>query len=114
MASNEEDDFEKELDKICKRRKIQTIVETENTEENMIELYNKIESLGRLKGENVFKNIELYPKICHDLFNDVSCLPISQASVERLFSTLKFMKNDLRCNLKDDIINDILFLNYNM
>ena len=109
-----EDDFEKELDKISKRRKIESIVETENTEEKMSELYNKIESLGRLKGDSVFKNIELYPKICHELFNDVSCLPISQASVERLFATVKFMKNDLGCNLKDDIVSDILFLNYYM
>ena len=32
---------------------------------------------------------------------------------KRLFSGLKFIKNDLRSSLKDDKIKDILFLRHN-
>ena len=47
------------------------------------------------------------------LFRDISSLPVTQVTVERLFSSLKFIKNDLRSSLKDDIIDHILFLRHN-
>jgi hypothetical protein len=40
-------------------------------------------------------------------------LPVTQVSVERCFSTLKFILNDLRYNIEDKILEDILLVNLN-
>ena len=41
-------------------------------------------------------------------------MPVTQVSVERLFSALKLLKSDLRNKLKDDIIGDVLLLRANL
>lgn len=40
-------------------------------------------------------------------------IPCTQVSVERLFSSLKYVLSDLRYNLKDSIVEDILVLRNN-
>ena len=37
-------------------------------------------------------------------------IPISNAEIERTFSTLAYLKNDLRNRLLDDTLNDLLFI----
>jgi hypothetical protein len=38
---------------------------------------------------------------------------VTQVSVERLFSSLKLLKSDLRSRLKSDILDNMLFLRCN-
>lgn len=47
------------------------------------------------------------------LFNIALATPPTLVSVERLFSSLKFILNNLRMSLKDSIIDDILVLRNN-
>lgn len=47
------------------------------------------------------------------LSNIVLATPPTQVSVERLFSSLKFILNNLRMSLKDSIIDDILVVRNN-
>ena len=41
-------------------------------------------------------------------------MPVTQVSVERMFSALKLYKTDLRSRLKDDILNAMMILKANM
>ncbi|CAK1591073.1 unnamed protein product [Parnassius mnemosyne] len=51
----------------------------------------------------------IYPQL-YQLARVALSVPATQVSVERLFSALKFIVSNLRMNLKDDIIEDILFV----
>lgn len=42
----------------------------------------------------------------------ITC-PLTEVTSERLFSLLRFVQNDLRCNLKEDIIDDTLLCKWN-
>lgn len=56
---------------------------------------------------------EKYP-ILHKLANVVLAAPMTQVSVERLFSSLKFVVSQRRLSLKHDMIEDILFIRSNV
>ena len=71
---------------------------------------------GRKAGERVPIQAVIkdrYPEIIKDVCLILSCLPVTQVSVERLFSSLKLLKSDLRSRLKDDILENMLFLRCN-
>lgn len=55
---------------------------------------------------------EKYPSL-YKVAKIVLATPVTEVSVERLFSSMKFVVSDLRLNLKDDIIEDILFIRSN-
>ena len=40
-------------------------------------------------------------------------MPVSQVSVERLFSGLKFLVNDHRAAMKEDLVESLMFLRAN-
>jgi hypothetical protein len=45
---------------------------------------------------------------------EIACaLPVTQVSVERTFSGLRYVLNDVRMRLKDDIIDAIMVLRTN-
>lgn len=79
-----------------------------------MEACKKIENTPRLK-KNVspFKAISLYPTDIQEACRIVTALPVSQVAVERLFSALKYIYNDLRSNMKEDLLDSILFLRMN-
>ena len=102
VSGNEEDNS-------TSRRKIEDAIQT---------IIQKREELsrGRRAGERVpIQAIikERYPPIIKDVCLILSCLPVTQVSVERLFSSLKLLKSDLRSRLKDDILDNMLFLRCN-
>lgn len=43
----------------------------------------------------------------------VHAVPATQVSVERVFSALRLVLSDLRCNLSDDILKTIMFIKLN-
>ncbi|XP_043461187.1 uncharacterized protein LOC122497881 isoform X2 [Leptopilina heterotoma] len=68
------------------------------------------------KNENLLEYWEtkkdLFPEL-YSLSNIVHAAPMTQVSVERLFSSMKFILSDLRTNLSHDILDDILLVRSN-
>jgi len=52
--------------------------------------------------------LPLYPEIIRDAARTVTALPLTQVSVERLFSALKIIKSDLRASVKEDTVDATL------
>ena len=70
---------------------------------------------ARAQGLKIQAIIEkMYPPVIKDVCFILVCLPVTQVSVERLFSSLKLLKSDLRNRLKSDIVDDMLFLRNNV
>ena len=60
-----------------------------------------------------FAAAELYPASVKAAALNLTAMPISQVSVERLFSGLKFLLSDQRSSMKADLIESLLFLRTN-
>ena len=71
-------------------------------------------ALGRLKGTNVWDLIKAYPEEVQDCCFTLAALPVTQVSVERLFSAMKLLLTDLRSRLKPDAVEAMLMLRTNM
>ena len=56
---------------------------------------------------------ELYPQELKEVALLMFALPPTQCSVERIFSSLKLLKSDLRNRLKGDIVDSMIFLRCN-
>ena len=69
-----------------------------DSKQNILEFWNKEKN----------NSPELY-----SLAQIALAVPPTQVSVERLFSSLKYVLSPLRYNLSDDIVNDILILRTN-
>ena len=70
-------------------------------------------ALGRLKVKSVWEAIDSYPEGLQEACRVVSAMPLTQVSVERLFSALKIIRADTRTNMKEDLLQSILFLRVN-
>ena len=66
------------------------------------------------KNKDLSEAIKEYPDDLQEVARLLATMPVTQVSVERLFSALKLLKSDLRSKLKDDIIADILLLRANL
>ena len=55
-----------------------------------------------------------YPEVLQEVAILLYTMPVTQVSVERMFSALKLYKTDLRSRLKDDILNAMMILKANM
>ena len=69
--------------------------------------------MGRIKAENVWGMIDMYPKVVQPIARMVCSLPSTQVSVERLFSHLKLVLRENRANMEADLVDAILFLRTN-
>ncbi|XP_043362981.1 uncharacterized protein LOC119850770 isoform X2 [Dermochelys coriacea] len=114
-SSSEDDAFEKELDKEDRRRQVSAIHNCNEAlfERNFREDCEAMESIGRLKVKTVFEAIHSYPHRIQAACRIASSMPTTQASVERLFSALKLILNDMRQGVKDDLIAAIIFYRMN-
>lgn len=85
-----------------------------------IPFLSETESFRQLARQPIDKSIHIfwheyqrkYP-ILFKLSNVIMSIPPTEVSCERNFSKLKFIMNRLRCNLKDDEIEKMMFLNLN-
>jgi hAT family C-terminal dimerisation region len=57
-------------------------------------------------------NMDLFPNLAPTALDIISA-PATEVTVERLFSHLKFILNKHRTQMKNDLINDVLFLRMN-
>ena len=58
---------------------------------------------GRLKGENVWKIIASLEEPLRTTAKILSAMPATQVSVEWLFSSIKFILNDQRSSIKQEL-----------
>ena len=117
--SEDEEDFEKLLDRQAKRRKIYTEDAASNS--SPLRLFKMdfnnaltdMENIDRSSKVTVMDAISRYPAILPKVPYTVTALPSTQVSVERLFSALRIVRSDLRTSMKEDLSEAILFLRTN-
>ncbi|XP_073521308.1 protein MIS12 homolog isoform X1 [Phyllobates terribilis] len=119
-ASSDEFKFEKYLDdmeqaKRCRREKDSTPIENRLPifQQNFSLALKEVEEFNHSTKLTVHEAIPLYPEIVRDVARVVTALPPTQVSVERLFSSLKIIRSDLRSFMKEDLMEAILFLRRN-
>ena len=67
----------------------------------------KMERLGRLEADSVWKIIDILDKPLLTTAKILSAMPVTQVSVERLFSSMKFILSDHRASMKQDLLDAI-------
>ena len=72
-----------------------------------------LKMLGWMKGTDVWTVIETnetYPVAIRECCQTLAAFPVTQVSVERLFSVMKLLVHDLRSRMKPDVIEAMLLL----
>ena len=77
------------------------------------EATKQLKALGRLKGTSVWELIESYPADVRPVCYALAAMPVTQVSVERLFSAMKLLITNLRSRLKEDAVEAMLLLRTN-
>ena len=100
-ASSSEDEFEKELDLLEQRKSpdqaiSSTLYANAQIKQKVTSSIEKMERLGRLKADSVWKIIDTLDEPLLTTAKILSTMPVTQVSVERLFSSMKFILNDHR------------------
>ena len=72
-----------------------------------------MERLGRLKADTARTIIDTLDEPLLTTAKILSAMPVTQVSVERLFSSMKFILSDHRASMKQDLLDAILFLQAN-
>ena len=118
LASSSEDEFEKELDLLEQRKSpdqaiSSTLYANAQIKHKVTSSIEKMERLGRLKADSVWKICDTLDEPILTIAKILSAMPITQLSVERLFSYMKFILSDHRASMKQDLLDAILFLRAN-
>ncbi|KAM3248908.1 hypothetical protein P3L10_010677 [Capsicum annuum] len=70
--------------------------------------FSKLKRLGDLSETLVKKNLHKTWRFVYLLVKLSLILPVATATMERAFSSMKYIKNDLRSRIGDDFFNDCL------
>lgn len=108
-SSTDEDEFEKELDKMERSRRLSVVASLQTDVDDDI---TTMLAMGRVK-TSPFVAAEAYPNGLKPAAMTLTAMPVSQVSVERLFSGLKFLLSDQRASMKADLVEALLFLRTN-
>ena len=117
-AFSSEDKLEKELD-LLERRKSpdqaisSTLYANAQIKQKVTSSIEKMERLGRLKADSGWKIIDTLNEPLLTTAKILSAMPVTQVSVERLFSSIKFSLSDHQASMKQDLLDAILFLRAN-
>lgn len=117
QPAHEEEEEEDPLEILLKRRDSgQTTDHVERQSSTILTDITALQYQKRLdKKTDVYKYWNQHPnKDLGSLCNTVISLPVTQVSVERTFSGLNYILNDLRFKMKDDIIDSIMVLRTNV
>ena len=118
-ASSSEDEFENELDLLEQRKSpdqaiSSTLYANAQTKQKVTSSIEKMERLGRLKADSVWKIIDTLDEPLLTTEKILSAMPVTQVSIERLFPSMKFILSDHRASMKQDLLYAILFLRANV
>ena len=100
-ASSSQDEFEKELDLLEQRKSpdqaiSSTLYANAQIKQKVTSSIEKMERLGRLKADSVWKIIDTLDEPLLTTAKILSTMPVTQVSVEQLFSSMKFILSDHR------------------
>ena len=113
---NDTEDFDAYMDRLDRKRlkREQKNTPKANEFETKFDVaFNHMKNIPRESRTKLEDALESYAPVLQEAARVASALPPTQVSVERLFSSLKILKTDLRTRLKDDIIEAMLFLKTN-
>ena len=119
-ASSLEDEFEKKLDLLEQRKSPDQAISSSlyanaQIKQKVTSSIEKMKRLGRLKADRVWKIIDTLDEPLLTTAKILSAMPVTQVSVERLFSSMKFILSDYyRASMKQDVLDAILFLRANV
>lgn len=117
-AFSSEDEFEKELDFLEQQKSSDqalssTLDPNSQIKQKVTSSIEQMERLGRLKASSVWKILDTLDEPLLTTAKILSAMPVTQVSVERLFSSMKFILSDHRASMKQDLLDAILFLRAN-
>ena len=70
--------------------------------------------MKRMKGKDVWEVMRSYPDGVKVPCSVLAALPVTQVSIERLFSAMKLLLTDLQSGLKPDVVEAMLVLCTNL
>ena len=116
-----ETDFEKPLDNEPKCRRIALENQQLGSTSSSIDKFRldfsvalkEVQKIYKFSKLDVLEAVEFYPKIVRNVAYAVTALPATQVSVERLFFAHSTIHLDLRASMKEDLLEEILFLRVN-
>ena len=104
LVEQEHDEFEIFLDMMAQNQHSSQAFASDEVEAALAHF--KI--MERVKGPNIFDIIDkFYPEVLRYPCKILASLPVTQVSCERVFSQLKYIKNDHRARMKPDILHSI-------
>ena len=103
-SSSTEDELEQDLDRMQDVARMTQRRQTPSLQED----FEKVRLLPRMKGKNAFGGINGFPQQVQSAARALTAIPMTQASVERLFSALRFIASDARASMKQDLVEAIL------
>jgi len=118
-SDSDNEDFEKHLDQQAKRRKMENenmthrLSPLEEYKLSVTSALSEMEKIDRSSKLSVMTAIPQYPLMLQKVAYTVTALPPTQVTVERLFSSLRIIRSDLRTLMKEDLLEAILFLRAN-
>ena len=65
--------------------------------------------IGRLKGETVWDVIKQLEELLLTTAKILSAMPVTQVSVDQLFSSIKFILSDQRLSMTQELLESIIF-----
>ena len=116
-STSEDDEFERELDLIEQRRSSSMRSNANDvlnkTTQELNKNIEKMIEIGQLKGETVWDVIKQLEEPLLTTAKILSAMPVTQVSVERLFSSMKFILSDQRLSMTQELLESILYLRAN-
>ena len=117
LSTSEEDEFERELDLIEQQRSSSMRSNANDvlnkTTQELNKNIEKMIEIGRLKEETVWDVIKQLEEPLPTTAKILSAMPDTQVSVERLFSSMKFILSDQKLSMTQELLESILYLRAN-
>lgn len=117
LAADENDEIELMLAQTEREKRHEQRVRYINTRADIVNTLQNFSNHARLPPKEkiltFWKEKALLEPQLYLLSQVVFAVPATQVSVERLFSSLKFVLNDLRYNLNENIVDDVLVIRNN-
>ena len=110
-SSSTEDELEQDLDRMQEVAHKELTMRRQSP--SLQEDFEKVRLLPRMKTKTAFDAINSFPQQLQSAALALTAMPVTQVSVERLFSALRFIVSDSRASMKQDLVEAILLLRTN-
>ena len=108
-SSSTEDELERDLDRMEENARTEMTRQSPSLQDDL----EKVRLLPRMRSKNAFDAINCFPQQLQSAARTLTAMPVTQVSVERLFSALRFIVSDTRASMKQDLVEAILLLRTN-